>query len=62
MKTIADADYYSAIRLLTALSQRPGNTRKEKEDARKASLLLKKLKRNVCKNTEVNRQSAGLPR
>lgn len=46
MKTIADADYYSAIRLLTALSQRPGNTRKEKEDARKASLLTKKLKRN----------------
>ena len=45
MKQISNADYSSVLRLLISLSRRPGTTIREKEDARKAGLLAKKLKR-----------------
>ena len=43
MKQISNADFASVLRLLAALSRRKGLTVREKEDARKASLLHKKL-------------------
>ena len=43
MKQISDADFASVLRLLAALSRRKGLTVREKEDARKAALLHKKL-------------------
>lgn len=46
MKPISNADYAAVIRLLTHLSQRKGNSVRENEDARKARLLVKKLKKN----------------
>ena len=46
MKTMSNADYASVLRLLGALSHRKGTTLREREDARKATLLLKKLNRN----------------
>ena len=45
MKQISNADYSSVLRLLESLSRRKGLTVREKEDARKAALLTKKLKR-----------------
>lgn len=45
MKTISNADYSSVLRLLESLSRRKGLTVREKEDARKAALLSRKLKR-----------------
>lgn len=45
MKQLSNADYSSVLRLLEALSLTRGATVKEKEDARKAALLKKKLKR-----------------
>ena len=47
MKTISNADYALSLRLLEALSKTQGTTIREKENARKAALLLKKFnKRN----------------
>ena len=46
MKQISNADYSSVLRLLESLSRRKGLTVREKEDARKAALLTKKLRRN----------------
>ena len=43
--SISDADFASVLRLLDSLSRRQGTTVKEREDARKAALLTKKLKR-----------------
>lgn len=48
MKTISNADYDLAIRLLQALSKTKGNTIREKENARKAGLLFKKLSKKKC--------------
>jgi len=45
MKQISNADFASALRLLESLSRRKGLNVREKEDARKAALLTKKLKR-----------------
>lgn len=45
MKQISDADYASVLRLLEALSLARGSTVREKENARKAALLKKKIKR-----------------
>ena len=45
MKSISNSDYSSVLRLLDSLSRRQGSTIREKEDARKAGLLVKKLKR-----------------
>ena len=45
MKQISDADYASVLRLLEALSLARGSTVREKENARKAALLKKKLQR-----------------
>ena len=44
MKTISNADYSSVLRLLESLSRRKGLTIREKEDARKAALLSRKLR------------------
>lgn len=46
MKSISNADFRSVLRLLEALSLARGTTVKEKENARKAALLARKLKRN----------------
>ena len=45
MKQLSNADFYSVLRLLDALSLARGSTVKERENARKAALLAKKLKR-----------------
>ena len=45
MVPISNADFRSVLRLLEALSLARGETIKEKEAARKAWLLVKKLKR-----------------
>ena len=45
MKLISNSDYALALRLLYALSQTKGVSIREKENARKASLLHKKLSR-----------------
>ena len=45
MVPISNADFRSVLRLLEALSLARGSTIKEKEAARKAWLLVKKLKR-----------------
>lgn len=45
MKQISNADFSSALRLLDSLSRRKGTTVRENEDARKAALLSRKLKK-----------------
>ena len=45
MKNLSNADYASVLRLLESLSRRQGTTVREKEDARKAFLLMKKMRR-----------------
>lgn len=45
MKQLSNADFYSVLRLLESLSLRKGLTVREKEDARKAALLVRKLNR-----------------
>lgn len=62
MKAISNADFDLALRLLSALSKTKGSTVREKENARKAAVLHRKLsKRNgVNQHTEINRQPAGL--
>ena len=46
MKQISNADFYSVLRLLDALSLARGSSVRERENARKAKLLVKKLRRN----------------
>ena len=57
MKTISNADYALSLPLLEALSKTQGTTIREKENARKAALLHRKLTKRDAKNnhTEVNR-------
>lgn len=45
MRNISNADYDMILRLLDALSRISGGTVREKENARKSSLLLRKLKK-----------------
>lgn len=47
MKNLSNADYASVLRLLESLSRRQGTTVREKEDARKAALMVRKMKRKV---------------
>ena len=47
MKSISNADFLSVLRLLDALSLARGSTIKERENARKAALLSKKLKKKI---------------
>jgi len=46
MKQISNADFQTVLRLLDKLSLARGTTVKERENARKAALLVKKLRRN----------------
>ena len=46
MKTISNADFKAVLRLLDVLSLARGSTVREMENARKATLLSRKLKRN----------------
>lgn len=50
MKSISNSDYDQAIRLLRHLSTVKGDSLKEREAARKAGLLVRKLER---KNIEI---------
>jgi len=45
MKEISNADFKAVLRLLDALSLARGSSLKERENARKATLLCKKLRR-----------------
>ena len=45
MKEISNADFASILRLLDALSNTKGDSIREREAARKARMLAKKLKR-----------------
>lgn len=47
MKYLSNDDYASVLRLLESLSRRQGTTVREKEDARKAFLMAKKMKRKT---------------
>lgn len=47
MIPISNADFHCVLRLLTALSRTKGESVREREDARKAGLLAKKLKRKI---------------
>ena len=50
MKQLSNTDYNLALRLLYALSKTNGATVKERENARKAYVLHKKLKRKEEKD------------
>ena len=52
MKQISNADFAKAIRLLDALSNMKGESLREREAARKAKLLSRKLKR-ISQNVKV---------
>lgn len=58
MKQLSNTDFYSVLRLLESLSRRKGLTVREKEDARKAALITKKLKRK----DEREREDSALPK
>lgn len=45
MKQISNADFYAVLRLLESLSATKGATLRERENARKAGLLARKLNR-----------------
>ena len=45
MKQLSNADYASVLRLLDSLSRRQGTTVREKEDARKAALMVRKMRK-----------------
>ena len=47
MKQISNADFKAVLRLLDTFSLARGETVRERENARKAGLLSKKLKRKV---------------
>lgn len=46
MKAISNADYSAVLRLLEAQSKSKGTTLRERENARKATLIYRKLKKN----------------
>lgn len=55
MRHVSNSDYSRILRLLYALSGTKGETIREKENARKAALLYKKLKKkdgNAVSNTK----------
>ena len=52
MKQISNADFLSVLRLLDSLSRRQGTNIREKEDARKAALLKRKLKKKLLHDTD----------
>ena len=45
MKQVSDADFNAIIRLLDALSKTRGESTRESENARKAGLMAKKLRK-----------------
>lgn len=47
MKQISNADFSAVLRLLDALSKTNGVTLRERENARKAALLKRKLKKKI---------------
>ena len=49
MKQVSNSDYSKILRLLYALSNTKGETIREKENARKAALLHRKLTRKEAK-------------
>lgn len=51
MKQLSNADFSAVLRLLDALSKTNGVTIRERENARKAGLLARKLKRTWHKDT-----------
>lgn len=51
MKEISNADFQAVLRLLDALSLARGSSIRERENARKAGLLAKKLKRKNGKES-----------
>jgi len=51
---MSDANYSLALRLLDALSQTKGDSVRERENARKAALLTKKLRRNATRTKTDN--------
>ena len=63
MKQLSHADFQAVLRLLDTLSLARGSTVRERENARKAALLARKLKRNdesrIHKNLQDN-QGLGL--
>lgn len=60
MKAISNSDFYLILRLLADISDKRGGTRKEKENARKAYLLHKKLKRKDEKENGAERDTGTL--
>lgn len=59
MKQISNADFQAVLRLLDTLSLAKGSTLKERENARKATLLSRKLKKkneNTKRNSNPTRQ------
>lgn len=58
MKQISNADFASVLRLLDALSKMRGDSVREREAARKAALLAKKLKK---KDGRTNKNRTILP-
>jgi hypothetical protein len=53
MKQVSNSDFYKALRLLYALSATRGETIREKENARKAFLLYRKLKKKDDKQNGI---------
>ena len=49
MKQVSDSDYHNILRLLCALSKTNGASIREKENARKAALLHRKLVRKEAR-------------
>jgi hypothetical protein len=47
VKSISDNDFKAVLRLLAILSSTQGATTRERETARKATVLVRKLKRKV---------------
>ena len=54
MKHISDSDYFRVLRLLYALSKINGQSVRERENARKAGLLHKKLVKRIDNGAKCN--------
>lgn len=54
MRQVSDSDYSKILRLLSALSKTNGASIREKENARKAALLYRKLMRKADRENERN--------
>lgn len=52
MKQLSNADFSAVLRLLDSLSRRQGTNTRERENARKAGLLTRKLKRKSLQKNE----------